>query len=112
MSAEWSEVIFIFISQFIMITLVGLNQLNVVHNHLYMAMITSMLIGMCSFYNITKVSSAEAYSAVWWAFVIAGGIAIGFSMKLHPVLVKIFNRVDGDKDDTETEKPFFDSGNH
>lgn len=90
-----NEAILIFISQFVMITFVGLNQQNVIHGHIYMAMITSSLIGMCSFYNITQVSEAEMFSLIWWAFIISGGLAIGFSMKLHPWLVKLFNKADG-----------------
>jgi hypothetical protein len=58
-------------------------------------MITSSLIGVCSFFNINAVSKTEAFSPVWWAFVIAGGLAIGCSMKLHPFLQKMFDKMNG-----------------
>ncbi len=94
------DVAYVFISQFFMILLVGLNQLNVVHNHIYMAMTTSLLISVCSFYNVNAISQTEAYSPTWFAFIIAGGIAIGASMKLHPIMVRAFNKAD--KNDTDT----------
>lgn len=88
------EVMYIFTSQFFMILLVGMNQLNVVHNHFYTAMVTSSLIGMCSFFNINTITEKEMFSPVWWAFIIAGGLAIGASMKVHPLLQKFFDKMD------------------
>lgn len=80
------EVISVFASQFFMIMLVGLNQLNIVNDNLYTAMVTSSLIGVCSFFNINVISGEEAFSYVWWAFIVSGGLAIGASMKAYPFL--------------------------
>lgn len=92
------EVILLVMSQFTMIFLVGINQLNVMHGHVYLAGMTSVLIGICGFFNITTIMDHEFFSPIWLAYVLSGGIAIMCSMKVHPYITNFVGKINESDD--------------
>ncbi len=85
----------IFVSQFCLVMLLGLQSMNVQGGHKLAAAITSFLLGV-SGYVVTGMS-AQAYkdgflSTIFLAFVIAGPCGIVTSMYLHPYLRKVFGK--------------------
>lgn len=88
--------VLIFCCQFLAIFLLGMQSLMVRDDNKLGAAIGSYLIGTTQFYLYTVIGSMGAGSTLgseWWAFVLAGPIAIVFSMYSHPYINKhVFRR--------------------
>jgi len=92
-----SSEINIFLAQFIMIMLLGLQSINVNRGDKVMAAITSFLLGICGFYVTGSVAKAYVdgiMSSVFVAYLIAGPLGIVTSMYMYPVIRNFFNKKD------------------
>lgn len=88
------EAVQIFISQYFMIMLLGLQSLNVNQGKKLAAAITSMLLGICGF--VVTGIIAQAYqdgflTLTFASFFIAGPLGIVSSIIVHPKLKRLFN---------------------
>lgn len=89
-----SELI-IFLSQFACVYLLGVQSLMVRDANCTGAAMGSIMIGVSQFYIfaiIGGLSSADIGNGDWWAFILAGPIAIVTSIKTHPMINKIVFR--------------------
>ena len=86
----------IFSCQFAAIFLLGLQSLMVRDDNKIGAVIGSYFIGTTQFYLysvIGQMGAGSVASSQWWAFVLAGPVAIVFSMYAHPHINKaVFNK--------------------
>jgi hypothetical protein len=85
----------IFIAQFSMIWLLGLQSINVNRGHKLIAALTSFALGIVGFYVTGTVASAYhegMMSPMFISFILAGPCGILFSMYSHPYIVKFFGR--------------------
>ena len=83
----------IFLAQFIVIFLLGVQQKNVTGHHYVLAFITSLVLGVAGWFltSIVATANLEAlFTTVYFAFIAAGPIAIIAAMKYHPWLVNKF----------------------
>lgn len=80
-----SDAIIVFAAQFVYVLLLGLQSLNVNHDHRAAAAGTSTMLGMLGFHLTGTIAAAkgDTWSWVWWAFVAAGPIGVVSSMALH-----------------------------
>ncbi len=85
----------VFVAQYLMVLLLGLQSLNVRDHHYVLAGITSFLLGVCGFYVTSVVGAAkgQALTILWWSFVVAGPCGIVTAMAIHPTLVGIWRRL-------------------
>lgn len=82
----------VFISQFLMVFLFGLQSLNFKGGHYVAAAITSFLLSLAGFYVIVQISLVkEMFTSIWWAYIFAGPFGAVLSMKLHPYFVRFLN---------------------
>lgn len=84
--------ILIFSCQFCAIFLLGLQSLMVRDDNKYGAAIGSYLIGTTQFYLYSVIGDmgTESFGGTeWWSFVLAGPIAIVFSMYAHPHINRV-----------------------
>ena len=90
-----TEAIAVFVAQYLMVLLLGLQSLNVRDRHYVMAAATSFLLGVCGFYVTSIVGDAKGQSLtiLWWSFVIAGPCGIVTAMAIHPSLVRLWERI-------------------
>lgn len=93
-----SELI-IFSAQFLCVYLLGIQSLMVRDSNCSGAALGSLMIGMSQFYIfaiIGGLSATDIGAGDWWAFILAGPVAIVTSIKTHPYINKhVFKR--GDK---------------
>lgn len=83
----------VFISQFILILLMGLQSLNIRDGRYIPAAITSFLIGVFGYYITAQIAIVQdMFTTVWWFYVIAGPLGIVTSIWLHPKLVKLLTK--------------------
>ena len=80
----------IFISNYVLILLVGINHLNLTNNQIKSAMFTSTLMSTCTFINMSIIGQLPLDWKVWIIFVVSGSLGIGSSMKLYPWIIKKF----------------------
>ena len=83
------DIVMVFVAQFVLIFLLGIQSLNVNRGHYFLAGLTSLMLGVVGFYITGTVAAAHKegmYSGVWWAFIIGGPLGIITSMKLHPII--------------------------
>ena len=81
----------IFFSQFLMVFLLGWQQQNVIRGFYFQAAFTSFLLGLSGWATITIVSKFhvnEFLTPVFFAYIVAGPLAIVSAMKLHRMLFK------------------------
>lgn len=90
-----SDVAIVFIAQYLMVLLLGLQSLNVRDRHYVGAAVTSFLLGVCGFFITSTVGSAKGMvlTTLWWGFVLAGPCGIVTAMLIHPWLVRLFGRL-------------------
>jgi hypothetical protein len=90
-----SELI-IFLAQFICVFLLGIQSLMVRDSNCIGAASGSLMIGISQFYIFSIIgglSGADIGAGDWWAFILAGPVAIVISIKTHPYISKhIFKR--------------------
>lgn len=88
--------IIIFVSQFGMIYLLGMQQMNVTGKHYVAAAVTSLLLGLFGWLTISIISAANKegmLSMVFWFYLIAGPLGIVTAMRTHGFLVvKLYRR--------------------
>lgn len=85
--------ILVFISQFLLILLLGMQSLNVRDGRYFLAAITSLLLGIMGFYVTAQIAIVkEALTSVWWFYIVAGPLGIVTSMWLHPKVVKFLHK--------------------
>lgn len=79
-----SEALIVFAAQFCMIFMHGLQSQNVIGGHYGAAFGTSLCLGMGGFYVTGAIAHArgDAFGLVWFAYIIAGPLAIMTSMKV------------------------------
>lgn len=83
--------LYVFSSQFAMIFLLGIQQMNVTGRHFVAAFITSLLLGICGYYLtsvIAQINIEGVLSSVWWSFIMSGPLGIITAMKVHPIIRK------------------------
>lgn len=83
----------IFIAQFLMIFLLGLQSINVNRGHKLIAALTSFGLGVAGFYvtgTIAQAYQEGMFSSTFISFIFAGPCGIVCSMFAHPHLVKMF----------------------
>jgi hypothetical protein len=91
------EIFILFVGQFLMIYVLGLQSLMVRDNNYIGAAIGSTLIGISQFYLTSLISSMGLESigtVAWYVFVVAGPLAIVASMKTHPFIAQLTKRKD------------------
>lgn len=82
--------LYLFVSQFAVVFLLGLQSLSVRDSRYAMAAIGSLALGICQVFQWKTMPDASTSEALVW--LTAGPIAIVSSMKVHPKLVKYFRR--------------------
>lgn len=86
----------IFINQFLVIYMLGLQSLMVRDGNIVGAMAGSLAIGIGSFYlygAIGQLGPEAIGTSMFYAFIVAGPLAIATAMKTHPLLQKhLFRR--------------------
>jgi len=85
----------IFTIQFIVVFLLGIQSLMVRDSNIYGAAVVSLFIGVSQFYIfaiIGGLSADDIGNLKWLVFILAGPIAIVFSIKTHPSIAKLFKR--------------------
>lgn len=86
------EEISIFLAQFLMIFLLGLQQLNVQGKHYLAAAITSLLLGVCGWTITSTIAAAHLeglWSSIGISFLIAGPLGILAAMFMHNKLITL-----------------------
>jgi hypothetical protein len=81
----------LFLCQFVTIYMLGIQSLMVRDNNYIGAMLGSLIIGTTQFYLLSVISEMGFESigtALWYAFIAAGPLAIATSMKTHPYISK------------------------
>lgn len=88
-----TETISIFVAQYSLIFLLGIQSLNVNSKRYKTAFVTSLCLGIVGFHVTGTVAAAYRdgmFTPIWWSFIFAGPLGIVSSMKLHPVIVRFF----------------------
>jgi hypothetical protein len=86
------EIFTLFVGQFLMIYVLGLQSLMVRDNNYIGAAIGSTLIGISQFYLTSLIADMGLESIgtiAWYVFIIAGPLAIVTSMKTHPFIAQL-----------------------
>jgi hypothetical protein len=81
----------VFVSQFMLVFLLGFQQMNVMRGFYFQAALTSFLLGLSGWATITIVSKFQVtdfLTLLFFAYIVAGPLAIISAMKLHRVLFK------------------------
>jgi hypothetical protein len=81
----------VFVSQFLMVFLLGFQQMNVMRGFYFHAALTSFLLGLSGWATITIVSKfhvTDFLTVLFFAYIVAGPLAIVSAMKLHRTLFK------------------------
>ena len=89
------SVVIIFLSQFLCVFLLGIQSLMVRDSNCYGAAVGSLMIGVSQFYIFSIIgglSASDIGNYNWWAFILAGPLAIVVSIKMHPLIIKQFSR--------------------
>lgn len=91
-----NDVVLIFVSQFFLIFLMGLQSLNVKDGHTILAGITSALLSLCGFYvtGLTaKAFDAGFLSLFGLSFTVSGALGIMVAMKMHKHIVRMYSLI-------------------
>jgi hypothetical protein len=90
-----TEAAVVFVAQYLMVLLLGLQSLNVRDRHYVLAGITSFMLGVCGFYvtSIVGAAKGQVLTILWWSFVIAGPCGIITAMAVHPALVRAWEKL-------------------
>ena len=81
----------LFVSQFLLVFLLGFQSLNVVRGYYVLAFLTSMLLGVAGWFTINIVANASMYDVLSITFIVyifAGPIAIISAMATHELIRK------------------------
>jgi len=81
----------IFLAQFLMIFLLGLQSINVNRGHKLLAALTSFGLGIAGFYvtgTIAQAYQEGMFSSMFLSFILSGPCGIVVSMMVHPKIVK------------------------
>ena len=81
----------LFVSQFLLVFLLGFQSLNVVRGYYVLAFLTSMLLGVAGWFTINIVANASMYDVLSITFIVyifAGPIAIISAMRVHELIRK------------------------
>lgn len=74
---------FVFVAQYIYITLLGLQQLNVVNLNYPGAALVSLMLGITGFSIVAAIAAAKGATwrePLWWAYILAGPLGIWTAM--------------------------------
>jgi hypothetical protein len=85
------EEVIVFVSQFLMVFLLGFQTQNVIRGFYFQAAFTSFLLGLSGWVTITIVSKfhvTDFLTVLFFAYIVAGPLAIVSAMKLHRILFK------------------------
>jgi len=85
------EELIVFVSQFLMVFLLGFQTQNVIRGFYFQAAFTSFLLGLSGWVTITIVSKfhvTDFLTVLFFAYIVAGPLAIVSAMKLHRILFK------------------------
>lgn len=85
----------IFLAQFLMIALLGLQSINVNQRKKTFAAITSLCLGVTGFHvtgTIAQAYQQGMFSSIFLAYVLAGPCGIVFSISAYPVINKWFSK--------------------
>lgn len=88
-----NDLVLIFVSQFFLIFLMGLQGLNVKDGHTILAGIVSALLSLCGFYVTGLTAKAFDAGFISWfgvSFTLAGTLGIMCAMKTHKYIVRFY----------------------
>lgn len=88
------DALIIFVAQFSIVYLMGIQSLNIKGGHYVGAAVTSLLMGVAAFYCtsiVGKMSLDDLLSIVGVGFITAGPVGITLAMLSHKRLVKLFS---------------------
>lgn len=89
------DLVTIFVSQFVLIGLLGIQTMNVAGRHYVAAAITSFILGVASFHVtavIAEVGRAGMFTDKWYTFLAAGPIAIVTAIFVYPRIKKYWSK--------------------
>ena len=81
----------LFVSQFLLVFLLGFQSLNIVRGYYVLAFLTSLFLGVASWFTINIVANASMFdvlSITFIAYIFAGPIAIISAMRTHELIRK------------------------
>ena len=84
--------VILFVSQFVFIFLLGIQQLNIMRGYYVAAAFTSLLLGICGWFAIGIIAESTTYdltSFTFFSYIVAGPVAIISAMKFHSYLRKL-----------------------
>ena len=79
----------LFVSQFLLVFLLGFQSLNIVRGYYVLAFLTSLFLGVASWFTINIVANASMFDVLSITFIVyifAGPIAIISAMKFHSIM--------------------------
>ena len=82
----------LFVSQFLLVFLLGTQSINVVRGYYVAAAFTSLLLGICGWFAIGIIAESTTYdltSFTFLSYIVAGPVAIISAMKFHSYLRKL-----------------------
>ena len=82
----------LFVSQFLLVFLLGTQSINVVRGYYVAAAFTSLLLGICGWFAIGIIAESTTYdltSFTFLSYIVAGPLAIISAMKFHSYLRKL-----------------------
>ena len=89
------DVIMIFLGQFILVGLLGIQQMNVQGRHYIAAAITSLILGISAFHVtaiIAEAGKAGVFSAEYFAYLLAGPLAICTAIWSFPKIKRYWSK--------------------
>lgn len=79
----------VFISQFSLVFLLGLQSQFVRDGHYIGAAIVSLALGIAGFYVTMQIAIIkEMFTSIWWVYILAGPVAINSSIFVHKRYLK------------------------
>jgi hypothetical protein len=81
----------LFVSQFLLVFLLGLQSLNVMRGYYVAAAFTSLLLGICGWFAIGIIAESTTYDLTlftFFSYIVAGPVAIISAMRFHQWLRK------------------------
>ena len=76
----------LFVSQFLLVFLLGTQSINVVRGYYVAAAFTSFLLGICGWFAIGIIAESTTYdltSFTFFSYIVAGPLGVILAMKLH-----------------------------
>ena len=81
----------LFVSQFLLVFLLGTQSINVVRGYYVAAAFTSLLLGICGWFAIGIIAESTTYdltSFTFFSYIVAGPLAIVSAIKFHELIRK------------------------